>query len=166
VSASRAWLTATLPLLFLAIWLGGIIDFSSITAPVAFSVLPRSLAGSLVGAALHRLHLHGLLVGSLYLAWTMSRGPRSGSAWRVRVLFILLALTCTATSEFQLTPRIAAARAAAGADLQQPPLDPLQAAARRRFTQLHAWSVGLELGTLGSLLVVFACSAVPPARPQ
>jgi len=159
VPVPRSWLTPALPLLFLALWLGGIVYFSSALAPVAFSVLPPSLAGHVVSPALHRLHFHGLLAGILYLLWTLVRGQHFGAAPRTRILLILLALTLTATSEFQITPRIAAARAAAGADLSEPALGPDEAAARRRFDQLHVWSVGLELGTLVSLLTLFGLSA-------
>jgi Domain of unknown function (DUF4149) len=144
-----------LMLLSLIVWLGGLIFFSFVVAPTAFSVLPsRHLAGSVVSRSLTLLHWMGLISGLVFLATSMLSSRLSyGSAHplAVRHLLIVAMLVLTAVSQFGISPRMAALRASLG-EIDNVPASDL---ARGQFNALHRWSTRLEIGVflLGLVLV-------------
>ena len=144
-----------LMLLSLIVWLGGLIFFSFVVAPTAFSVLPsRHLAGSVVSRSLTALHWMGLVSGLVFLATSMLYSRlSSGAAHPLAVRHLLIAgmLVLTATSQFGISPKIAALRASLGEIDNVPASDP----ARVEFNTLHLWSTRLEVGVflLGLVLV-------------
>src|SRR5438445_12478937 len=101
-----------LMLLSLIVWLGGLIFFSFVVAPTAFSVLPsRHLAGSVVSRSLTALHWMGLVSGLVFLATSMLYSRLScGSAHplAVRPLPIAGLTVFTALSLGVISSKIAA----------------------------------------------------------
>ncbi len=144
-----------LMLLSLIVWLGGLIFFSFVVAPTAFSVLPsRHLAGSVVSRSLTALHWMGLVSGLLFLATSMLYSRlSSGSAHPLagRHLLIASMLVLTVISQFGISPKMAALRASLGEIDNVPASD----AARVEFNTLHLWATRLEVGVflLGLVLV-------------
>jgi hypothetical protein len=146
-----------LMLLSLIVWLGGLIFFSFVVAPTAFSVLPsRHLAGSVVSRSLTLLHWMGLISGLVFLATSMLYSRlSSGSAHpiAVRHLLIIAMLVLTAVSQFGISPKMAALRASLGEIDNAPVSDP----ARVQFNALHIWSTRLEIAVfLLGLVLVYA----------
>ena len=104
-----------LMLLSLIVWLGGLIFFSFVVAPTAFSVLPtRHLAGLVVSRSLTALHWIGIVSGIVFLTTSMlySRlhaGSTQPLAPRHILLYIMLGLSLI--SQFVISPRMATLRA-------------------------------------------------------
>lgn len=126
-------------ILSLVVWVGGIVFFSFVVAPTAFSVLPaQEIAGAVVGRSLGTLHRIGLTCGVIFLAATFLGRFRHAGALRVLVGFMLL---CAAFSQFRITPQMESIRAAVGGPIHALPL---QDAGRATFDRLHQTSVILE----------------------
>jgi uncharacterized membrane protein len=80
-----ATLIRFLRLLSIVVWVGGIIFFAFVLAPVAFSVLPsQHLAGSVVGGSLRVLDLIGLVCGAIFWLTTAVLFRRSAPAHKRR----------------------------------------------------------------------------------
>lgn len=132
--------------LSLVAWIGGILFFTFVMAPVLFSVLPsRHLAASVVSPALTRLHWIGIVSGLMFLASSLiysrfTTGDAKLFAARHILVALMLALTCI--SQFAITPRLAAIRA------QTEAIDSAPEALRLQFDALHVWSTRLESGVL------------------
>src|SRR5437773_11055931 len=100
-----------LMLLSLIVWLGGLIFFSFVVAPTAFSVLPtRHLAGLVVSRSLTALHWIGIVSGIVFLTTSMlySRlhaGSTQPLAPRHILLYIMLGLSLI--SQFVISPSMA-----------------------------------------------------------
>lgn len=126
-------------ILSLVVWVGGIVFFSFIEAPTAFSVLPaQEIAGAVVRQSLRTLHRVGLTCGVIFLAATFLGSFRQAKILR---LFVGLMLLCTAFSQFRITPQMETIRAAVGGSIHAlPPRD----AGRATFDRLHQTSVVLE----------------------
>jgi uncharacterized membrane protein len=84
-----AGLIRALRLLALVVWVGGLVFFAFVVAPVAFTVLPSThIAGTVVAGTLGVLNTIGLVCGVLILVacailWTEARtGPDSPAAAR------------------------------------------------------------------------------------
>jgi hypothetical protein len=148
-----------LMLLSLIVWLGGIIFFGAVLAPTVFTVLPtRHLAGSVVSPSLNRLHWMGIISGIVFLvSSTIYSRMTSGSAHVFAALHVLLIimLLLTLTSQFAITPKMAALRASMGEIDTVAPSDP----SRVQFNALHIWSTRLEMGVLVLGLVVVYLTA-------
>lgn len=100
-------------LLALVLWLGGLIFFGAVMAPVAFHVLPTThLAGTVVGASLRHLHIIGMVCAALLIITTLllARTRRALIFCGITAVMLLL----TAYSQFSVIPRMDADRAAAG----------------------------------------------------
>jgi uncharacterized membrane protein len=143
-------------LLALVVWIGGIIFFAAAVAPTVFKVLPtRHLAGAVVTRSLGILHWMGIVSAVVFLITSMlhmysARGAVHPFALRHVLVYAMLALTVV--SQFVVSTKMAALRAAMGE------IDLIPAADARRiaFNQLHAWSTRLESGVLVlGLVVVF-----------
>lgn len=121
------------------VWIGGIIFFSFVVAPTAFSVLPaQEIAGAIVGRSLGSLHRIGLSCGVMFLAATFLGRFRQTKALRALVGLMLLS---TAVSQFRIMPQMERIRAAVGGSMQALPH---QDAGRAAFDRLHQTSVVLE----------------------
>jgi hypothetical protein len=138
----------------LAVWIGGIVFFSFVIAPAAFSQLPSILAGRMVGIALAALHSMGLVCGVIFLLATFLVPLERVRAIRA---FMALMLLCTVISEFGVTAQMERIRVSMGGSIQALPA---QDAGRAAFDRLHQLSVMLE-GTvlLGGLVVIALLAA-------
>ncbi len=143
-----------LMLLALVVWIGGIIFFAAAVAPTVFKVLPtRHLAGAVVTRSLGILHWMGIVCAIVFLVISMlhsysTRGAAHPAAPRHLLVYVMLALTLI--SQFVISVKLAALRAAMG----EIDLVPVADARRIAFNQLHAWSTRLESGVLVLGLVV------------
>jgi len=136
-----------LMLLSLIVWLGGVIFFSFVLAPTAFSVVSARQAGSVVSRSLSALHWVGIVSGIVFLTTSMlySRlhaGSAQPLAPRHILLYIMLGLTLI--SQFGISPRMATLRGSLPETNSPEATDPV----RMRFNALHAWSTRLEGGVL------------------
>ena len=136
----------------MVVWVGGLIFFAFVVAPVAFGRLgsPHE-AGLMVGASLRVLHWMGLGSGVLFLLAT-ALGARGIFGARTASLLVLAMLGLTAWSQFAVLPRMERDRVAAGGII---------AAAERgsgpaaEFDRLHHLSERMEGAVLlGGLAVV------------
>ncbi len=127
--------------LLIGAWLSALVLVGSVVAPAAFAVAPTpSVAGDLVGRVLAAVDPAGATAGVVLAGLAFGLGRR-----RSAVALPLLATALCAVSHWVVTPRIAALRPLAVG----PGADP---AARERFGQLHALSVGL-FATVGIILI-------------
>ena len=135
----------SLEFLCLSLWLGGDIFLSFVVAPGAFSVLPgRDLAGSMVGYALGRLHILGIVCGGVFIAARLARTRSFASLAAPVALAVVLMLALTVASQYGVTTCLARLRAEMGSVQNTPETNPL----RREFDRLHRLSVQLESGVL------------------
>ncbi len=157
----------------LSIWVGGLIFFAAVVAPVAFGrVMPMfsdpawgvHVAGTMVRCSLIVLHWMGLAVGAaMIFLLTMERGL----AWTRRSMlpaFLVLAgmMALTAFSQFSVIPRMDALRMQPGAAIDQPGSN---TPAREQFNRLHQFPTQIEGGVLlGGLVLIGLLARPEPER--
>ena len=147
-------------LLSLVCWLGGMVFFSALVAPVVFKVLPIAEAGKLQAVLFPRYYLLGYicgvigLIGAIYLCAT--RTPRVW--WAMAAVALLIALGLTVYAGAVVRPRVDAIRTVS----EEANPDP---ARRAEFDWLHHLSVLLNgavmLLDVGALLAT-AIALTPP----
>jgi hypothetical protein len=147
-------------LLSLVCWLGGMVFFSALVAPVVFKVLPIAEAGKLQAVLFPRYYLLGYicgvigLIGAIYLCAT--RTPRVW--WAMAAVALLIALGLTVYAGAVVRPRVDAIRTVS----EEANPDP---ARRAEFDRLHHLSVLLNgavmLLDVGALLAT-AITLTPP----
>jgi hypothetical protein len=145
----------SLAYLVLALWLGALVFFGAILAPVAFSQLPVHSAGLVVGNSLVRLHWMAFLCGFVFLVvLLLARSHYRSIIPQALLVFIMLVLT--AYSQFSIIPRMDTARASIGGDV-----DAVAAnnPGRQIFDQLHRQSVHVEMIVLLCGLVALVGTA-------
>jgi hypothetical protein len=149
-----------LMLLALVVWLGGIIFFGAVMAPVLFNVLPSTeLAGNVIAPSLKILHAIGLTAGVIFLVnfFLIPRRVAGNRFARLIPIFILVMLALTAISQFYVMPRMENLRpqmAGYTYATRLPDLERQSAAARHDFDSLHHWSTRIESTVL--ILGLFA----------
>lgn len=142
---STAARTSLLAGLWLALgtWIGSWLLFGAVLAPTAFTVLPSSQAGTLIGPVLTTLHFYGAAAGVALaaLSWALGRG------WLRGALPLAMAFACL-YSQFGVSPEIAEIR-----ELTFGPEGGSEAAAR--FTALHQLSthIFVAVGVAGLVLL-------------
>ena len=154
-------LVRAIRLLSVVIWVGGIVFFAFVLAPVAFHVLPTHEAGLVVGHALPVLDKIGFACGLLFLLATRSPRLRVQLAQWLLVVFMLV---LTIYLHGGILPRMERDRASAGGDITlAAPGDP----ARVDFDRLHTRSERLEGAVLlaGLAVVVLLAAETAPHRP-
>jgi uncharacterized membrane protein len=132
-------------LLALVVWVGGLVFFAFVVAPVAFSVLPSThVAGTVVAGTLAVLSWMALACGMLLVVSCAGLWVRVSQSRRLLVaeLWLVLAMLLTsAVVQFRIVPRMERDRIAAGGDVDAAPKpDP----ARLDFERLHPISEKLE----------------------
>jgi hypothetical protein len=127
-------------------WVGGLIFFAFVLAPVAFHRLPNAHeAGLVVGATLSILHWIGLTGGVLFyvatgILWLRAEVPaRVGFAIEMALTGVMLAVT--AYSQLKVLPAMERDRQQAGGVIET--VDRANAA-RADFERLHVQSERLE----------------------
>lgn len=160
-------LLRVLILVFVVLWVGGVMFFPVVAAS-AFSLLPDThAAGTVVGQCLRILHYEGLFAGMLIvvlflIAHSTSAFNRS-VALPVAVTLVMLGLT--AFSQFSIIPKMENYRLAAGGSIDAvPPTDPNRVA----FNKLHGVSEKLEEGVLfgGIVLIALLGSGLSAKSPE
>src|SRR5215469_14074536 len=131
--------------LSLSLWLGSEVFLSFVVAPGAFRTLSsRDQAGAMVGYALGRMHIGGILSGVLVLLARMARTKSFSSLTTPAGLCVALMIALTAISQFTVSARMAALRVEMGSIQATAPDSPLLF----EFARLHRISVSLESGVL------------------
>jgi len=135
----------TIEFLCLGLWLGSDAFLSFVVAPGAFRVLgSRDAAGAMVGFALGRMHLLGVICGVVFLLARLARMRTFASFVAPVALCVVLMIALTVASQAGVSPRMAALRVQMGSIQATAQDSPLLA----EFSRLHRISVSLESGVL------------------
>ena len=135
--------------LVLGLWLGALLFFGAVLAPVAFSQLPPLFpaqaagvhaAGVVVGESLVRLHWIGLFCGLVFLA-VMLFGRVHYRTILPQSILVLVMMVLTAYSQFSIIPRMNTARDSIGGNVDAVSADN---PGRRIFDSLHRTSTHVE----------------------
>jgi hypothetical protein len=133
-------------LLTIVIWVGGIIFFAFVLAPVAFSQLPsQHIAGTVVGGTLRVLNIVGLACGIIF--WTASfalwrrNAPLLKRSYEVQLLLSSAMILATAYLHSGILPAMEADRRAVGGDIE---IADVSNPAKIHFEHLHKWSERVE----------------------
>ena len=135
--------------LVLGLWLGALVFFGAVLAPIAFSQLPPLFAtpaagihaaGMVVGGSLVRLHWIGLFCGLIFLVVSVLARAHYRSIIP-QALLVLVMMLLTAYSQFSIIPRMDTARDSVGGNV-----DAVAAnnPGREIFDRLHQQSVHVE----------------------
>jgi hypothetical protein len=127
-------------------WVGGLVFFAFVVAPVAFhSLASAHQAGLVVGGTLRVLHLIGLVAGAVFCAatsllWLRAEVPaRVSFAIQLALAGVMLAVT--AYSQFRILPAMERDRVVAGGEVGAASVEN---AGRVDFERLHVLSERLE----------------------
>ena len=157
-------LLRSLQLLALGLWLGAMVCFGFLVAPMLFAKLPtRDLAGAIVTVVLGRLNKMGIVAGIIYLVaaaleprWAASASTAaSGGVFTVRNALVVGMIVFTVYSQFVISPRMAALRTEMVSVDRTPADDPLRVA----FNRYHRYSVWLMTASLLAGLAAFYLTA-------
>lgn len=142
-------------LLTIVLWVGSLLFFAFVLAPVAFHVLPSTHeAGLVVAGTLRILHPIGLISGTLFLIATLILKPRF---FTVQSALIALMLAVTLYLQLSILPRMERDRAEVGGDITTATLDN---PARIDFDRLHPLSEKVEgIALFAGLAIVFLMAA-------
>jgi hypothetical protein len=131
----------TLEFLSLGLWLGSDVFLSFVVAPGAFHVLAtRDQAGLMVGFALTRVHIGGIICGVIFLLARVARTRAFANLVAPAALCVLVMIAATLVSQFTVSAKMAALRGQMGSIQAANADNPLLA----EFTRLHSTSVSLE----------------------
>lgn len=131
-------------LLAITTWVGGIIFFAFVVAPVAFLVLPSAhIAGTVVAGCLQALDPIGLICACILLLTTavLAGCNVPKRLLIIEAVLILLMGIATAIIHWDIIPRMERDRIAAGGDVDAAPANN---PARLDFERLHPISEKLE----------------------
>jgi Domain of unknown function (DUF4149) len=131
----------TLEFLGLGLWLGSDVFLSFVVAPGAFSVLAsRDQAGAMVGFALTRMHIGGIVYGVIFLLARLARTRSVSSLASPAAFCILVMIAATLISQYTVSAKMAGLRTQMGSIQATAADSPLLA----EFSRLHRISVSLE----------------------
>jgi hypothetical protein len=144
-------LLRSLILLALAVWVGGMLFFGAVLAPVVFgSVMPMvpdpalglRVAGTMVRISLLRLHDIGLVCGILLLVLCIVERVTGATRRSIvpQLALVAVMLGLTAYSQYSVSPRMESLRIQAGSAMGSS----FTNAARMEFDHLHHRTTGLE----------------------
>jgi uncharacterized membrane protein len=137
-----------LRLLSMVVWVGGLIFFAFVLAPVAFHVLPSTHeAGTVVAGTLAILNDKiGLVCGFVFvmaLPWRIRH--TSARLFLAEILCVAGMMAATMVVQWGIVPQMERDRIAAGGDVDAASPDNI---ARLDFERLHPWSEKVEGMTL------------------
>jgi Domain of unknown function (DUF4149) len=139
----------------LGAWIGSIVYFIVFTQGIFPVVNNNDLTGALVGYALGRLHIMGIVAGVVYLLSTAAAEKSVGGLVRPAALLVFLMLVCTMISQYGVIARMDMLKLQMGSVSATPADNPL----RVSFDRLHVYSVRLESAVLLSGLVALFLTA-------
>jgi uncharacterized membrane protein len=136
----------TLRLLAIVVWVGGLIFFAFVVAPVAFRVLPSGHeAGSVVAGTLGVLNRMGFLCGPVFLMATgllaLLWPRRYFSSAIAQILLVVAMMAATNFVQWKIVPAMERDRVAAGGDVDAAAANN---PARLDFERLHPLSEKVE----------------------
>jgi hypothetical protein len=146
--------------LSLALWLGALVFFGAVLAPIAFSQLPPLFptpaagihaAGLVVGGSLVRLHWIGLLCGLIFLVVIVVARTHFRNIFPAAVL-VLAMMVLTGYSQFSIIPRMDTARDSIGGNVAAVAANN---PGRQIFDRLHQQSTRVE-----GLVLLFGIAAL------
>ena len=133
-------------LLTMVVWVGGLVFFAFVLAPVAFHVLPSTHeAGTVVGATLRVLNEMGHLCGFIFLFATIRPWLRADVRGRrllvTQMLLVVFMIVATMYVQASIIPAMERDRIAAGGNVDAAAADN---PARLDFERLHPLSEKVE----------------------
>jgi hypothetical protein len=146
----------TLEFLGLGLWLGSDVFLSFVVAPGAFQVLASGdQAGAMIGFALARMHIGGVICGVIFLLTRLARTRSFAALASPAAWCVLVMIAVTLFSQFTVSSKMAGLRRQIGSIQATAADSPLLA----EFSRLHSISVSLEgivllAGMVGMLLLV------------
>lgn len=130
-------------LIALACWLGGMVFFTVVAAPVIFTLLPIAEAGKLLAGLFPRYYILGYIAGAISVAlaiyFMVERPPRLW--WTCSAFALVTALGLTVYAGMIVRPQVDKVRMV----VEQQNPDP---ARRAEFDRLHHLSVMLNGGAM------------------
>ena len=147
-----------LRLLFLGMWLGAAVYFSSVVAPSVFSVLrvfqlPNvgEIAGTLVTRTLSVVNVSGFIISLLLLVSALAFGKGVAKRSFLLELAALIAVAVsTAAGQWVIAAKMRALRVAMVLPVDQVPIDDQR---RIAFNRLHGYSVtALSIAMIAALI--------------
>jgi len=133
----------------LGVWVGSILFFIVFTQGIFPVVNNNDLTGTLVGYALGRLHIMGILAGVVYLLATVAAEKSVGGLVQPAALLVFFMLVCTMISQYGVIARMDVLKLQMGSVSATPADNSLRVA----FDRLHVYSVRLESAVFLSGLV-------------
>jgi uncharacterized membrane protein len=135
-----------LRLLAMTVWVGGLIFFAFILAPLAFHVLPTAReAGSVVGGSLRVLNAVGYMCGLVFLiaaiALWFRTDPRGRRLLPFEFLLVVAMMAATMVVQRGIIPAMERDRIATGGDIEDAASDN---PSREDFERLHSISERVE----------------------
>lgn len=152
-----------LRLLSIVVWVGGIVFFAFVLAPVAFHLLRSAHdAGIVVGGTLRVLDVIGIVCGIVFVAATVFifRGA-SKFVFTAEILLVAAMVAATAYIHWDILPAMELDRVQAGGDIETAPLS---SEAREHFELLHKRSEHVEGAVLFlglGVVVLMARESIP-----
>jgi len=136
----------------LGVWVGSILFFIVFTQGIFPVVNNNDLTGTLVGYALGRLHIMGIVAGVVYLLATVAAEKSVGGLVQPAALLVFFMLVCTMISQYGVIARMDVLKLQMGSVSATPADSSLRVA----FDRLHLYSVRLESAVfLSGLLALF-----------
>jgi Domain of unknown function (DUF4149) len=133
----------------LGTWVGSIFYFIVFTQGIFPVVNNNDLTAAIVGYALGRLHIVGIIAGAVFLLATVALERSVGALVRPAALLVFVMIICTMISQYGVIARMDALRLQMGSVSATAVESPLRAS----FDRLHQYSVRLESAVLLSGLV-------------
>lgn len=139
----------------LGTWVGSIVYFIVFTAGIFPVVNNNDLTGALVGYALGRLHVMGIIAGVVYLVATVAAEKSLGALVSPAALLVFAMILCTMLSQYGIIARMDSLKLQMGSVSATPADNPLRVA----FDRLHQYSVRIESVVLFSGLAALVFTA-------
>jgi ABC-type transport system involved in multi-copper enzyme maturation permease subunit len=139
----------------LGAWVGSILFFIVFTQGIFPVINNNDLTGELVGYALGRLHVFGIVMGVVYLLSTAAAEKSVAALVRPAPLLVFFMIVCTMASQYGVIARMDALKLQMGSVSATAADNPMRVA----FDRLHQFSVRLESAVLLSGLVALFLTA-------
>jgi hypothetical protein len=139
----------------LGTWVGSIVYFIAFTQGIFPVVNNNDLTGVLVGYALGRLHVLGIVCGVVFLLATVAAERSLGALVQPAALLVFLMIICTMASQYGIIARMDTLKLQMGSVSATPADHPLRVA----FDRLHQFSVRIESAVLLSGLAALVLTA-------